>query len=208
MTVGFNNFKTSFGYQQHECHRCWSFATCCTCNASSVCYFPGASDSDCASGPLTGTLLFSDMPAVVLTPGQSATVQPNGATSCNPASRANFGTPSFPLGQYEQTFTCKLLADGSVQATNVQNPGWNDESRTAGSMASADGVPTSRGCSVATATYKGAAWTETGGTTGCPATTGPLNSQGTFTTAGYCCVGVVPTNVFNAGNSCFGHLSY
>lgn len=207
MLIQFENFRASFGYQQHQCHRCHLFSHCCGCFDQTACFLPAQEGSAC-NAPVMGGLLFSSTPTATVAPGQSVTMSPDGSTSCNAASQSGFGTPSFPLGHFEQSFTCTMQADGSVVASNVQNPGWLDEGRVAGTVSYVNGPPVPFGaCSVATATYTGAAWTETGGgNQGCSATTGTMSTEGSFTARGYCCLGVVPMMVPSSSNSCFGMI--
>jgi hypothetical protein len=206
MTLDFSGFEASFGFQQGYEH-CWhifgwKFHCRHECRGESACYYPGGDTTNC-KGPQTGTLLFGSQVSLSLKRGQSTQVSPDGSTSCNAPTRSIVGIPQFPLGKYEQLFTCSVLADGSVQATDVSNPDWDAEPHLTGSVTYQDGSPTFNGCSIAKAIYTDASWKESGGQGGCSSET-TLHAAGTFTANGYCCVGVTPT----LNGECIGDLVY
>ena len=167
---------------------------------------PGSCGTGCGGG-LSAEMIVTDMPQTNLKPGASHTFAPDGTKSCSCGHYGGYNTPSWPLNNLDQQVTCSVDADGNVVAKNVNNPGV-EPNRRGGSISHADGKPVKQGCSVATATYSGLSWTETGGDQGCGSTTGPMTMEGSIVAKGYCCTGTTLTPVWDSGHAgCYGSLN-
>jgi hypothetical protein len=178
-SVEFSCVEMTFNYRYKHCHRIL-FWKSCHCDGRTACFTPGSCDTGCG-GALTGTMVVSDMPSVTLQRGEDRDMSPDGSLSCACSNYAGYGTPSWPLQNLAQTVNCAINSAGQIVATNVRNPGVSGTQQ--------DGQPVTQGCSIATTTYSGLSWTESGGNSGCGTTTGPMPMSGSITAQGWCCVG-------------------
>eukprot|EP00672_Neobodo_designis_P019381 CAMPEP_0174838254 /NCGR_PEP_ID=MMETSP1114-20130205/7274_1 /TAXON_ID=312471 /ORGANISM="Neobodo designis, Strain CCAP 1951/1" /LENGTH=602 /DNA_ID=CAMNT_0016072349 /DNA_START=46 /DNA_END=1854 /DNA_ORIENTATION=+ len=201
--VEFHGARATFGHRKKNCHRCWIFMHCCHCDGETACFEPGNCGTGCGSG-VSDTIVVTDVPTKTLHRGESHTFSPDGSKSCACSHYGGYDTPQWPLNKLDQTFECKMNADGQVVASNVQPQGV-DANRRSGHVSHADGKPVAQGCSVATATYTDLSWSESGGDEGCGTAHGTMALSGTVTAKGMCCIGTTLAVEWSKGHEgCYG----